>query len=130
MLVVGLKVEVADVQLADEVDITVVVALASTRVLVIVLVQISVVVTLLASTEAGASRATSAAAAVVMRIGKDGGEGLSRRSLWNALDYKVKRAENVIGNRVLMKSILSSLCLSSRVSIVRDLAGLFQKGSV
>lgn len=47
---------------------TVVVALAYTSVLVIVLVHVSVVVTLPASTPAGASRATSAAVAVVRRI--------------------------------------------------------------
>ena len=65
---VKLDVALADVQLADVDICTVVVAFASTSVFVIVLVQVSVVVTLLASTEAGARQATSAAAAVVRRI--------------------------------------------------------------
>jgi hypothetical protein len=69
----GLNVELADAPVADADMCTVVVALAYTSVLVIVLVEVSVVVTLLASTEAGASSATSAAVAVVKRICKDCG---------------------------------------------------------
>ena len=53
-----------------------------------VLVQVSVVVMLLASTEAGATSATSAVAAVVKRIGKNGTSvcwtvgDAKRRTMW------------------------------------------------
>jgi hypothetical protein len=71
---IGPIAEVAAVEFADEVDMcTVTVALAYTSVLVIVLVHVSVLVAFLASTEAGASRATSAAMPVVRRICKDCG---------------------------------------------------------
>jgi len=127
---VGLNVELADVQVAEADMCTVVVALAYTSVLVIVLVNVSVVVTLLASTAAGASRATSAAVAVVKRICKDCGKIQLECCLSNALDYMVKWVESVGIVRALMRSIAWVLCLSSRVSVVRDRAVLFQKGFI
>lgn len=69
---VGLNVELADVQLpAEEVDMTVVVALAITSVFVIVVVQdqsLFVVVMLSASTAEGARSATRVAATTVKRM--------------------------------------------------------------
>lgn len=66
---VGLVAEVANAECADEVDVcAVTVAPAYTSVFVSVLVHVSVVVAFLASAEAGASRVTNAAIAVVRRI--------------------------------------------------------------